>query len=179
MQSISMKKIKKDLLSSQLYLGCGIPLGYTAGFPILTIKNSCLCILIPYLRYQTTGVVDKTKIYPIRYGITLELPTLRVVSFENYEYVKMFQAIDFDKPIGYFRHDEIKNYSQNQYQELYDELMELYDNVIEMILGQASYNYKIEKRMAELLQLLVEPCLRPMYRALDHAFYNKYIEKEN
>ena len=90
MQSISMKKIKKDLLSSQLYLGCGIPLGYTAGFPILTIKNSCLCILIPYLRYQTTGVVDKTKIYPIRYGITLELPTLQVVSFENYEYVKMF-----------------------------------------------------------------------------------------
>ena len=97
MQTISMEKVKKDLLSSDFYLNCNIPLGYTAGFPILKIMNGCLCVTIPYLRYQTTGEVDKTLVYPLRYGITLELPTLQVVAFENYEYEAVFQTPRYRK----------------------------------------------------------------------------------
>lgn len=179
MQTISMEKVKKDLLSSDFYLNCNIPLGYTAGFPILKIMNGCLCVTIPYLRYQTTGEVDKTLVYPLRYGITLELPTLQVVAFENYEYAAVFQTVDFEKPVGLFRHETVKQYSRKQYQTLVSELMQLYDKVIAMILGQTPYQAEVEKRMSKLLQILVEPSLRPMYRALDIDFYNKYIESEN
>ena len=176
MNKVSMNQIKKDLLSSEFYLGCKIPLGYTAGFPVLRILNGCLCVTIPYLKYQTTGEVDKTLVYPIRYVITLELPTLQPVAFQNYEYEPVFQNVDFEKSVGLFRHEAIKAYNRPQYQALVQELMGLYDEVIDMILGQLPYSGKSEQRMRELLQLLVEPSLRPMYRELDPDFYNKYME---
>lgn len=179
MKTVSIERIKKDLLSSDFYLSCKIPLGYTAGFPVLKIMNGCLCVTIPYLKYQTTGEVDKTLVYPIRYGITLELPTLQTVAFENYEYVSVFQNVDFEKPVGLFRHDAIKMYTRSQYQALLDELMQRYDEVIAMILGQLPYSGKTEKRMTELLQMLVEPSLRPMYRELNLDFYNKYMKGGN
>ena len=175
----SMVKIKQDLLSSDFYLNCNIPLGYVAGFPVLKIMNGCLCVTIPYLRYQTTGEVDRTLVYPIRYGITLELPTLKVIAFEDYEYVSVFRNIEFEKPVGLFRHDAIKKYTRTQYEKLMAELMQLYDKVILMILDEIPYCAQTEKRMAELLQLMVEPSLRPMYRALNEEFYNKYMESGN
>lgn len=177
MNVISMEQIIKNVKTSEFFLQCKIPMGYSSGFPILQIKNESLCVTVPYLKYRTTGEVDRTLVFPIRYGISLELPTEKVIGFENYEYKSSFAKIDFDKPVGYFRHDEIKQYNKTQYKELRRELMEEYDKVANTILCNAAYGSSDEKRMAELLQLLAEPSLRPFYRAIDADFYNKYFLK--
>ena len=177
MQNVSINQIKKNLKSSDFFLNCKIPMGYTVGFPILQIKNGSLCVTFPYLRYQTTGEVDKTLVFPIRYGISLELPTEKIICFEKYEYRDEFCEIDFDKPVGYFRHDAIKQYNKMQYNDLYQELMKEYDKLINALLGNGAYSPSDEKRMAELLQILVEPSLLPMYGAIDLDFYNKYLAK--
>lgn len=175
--AISMEQIIKNLKTSEFFLQCKIPMGYSSGFPILQIKNGSLCVTVPYLKYRTTGEVDKTLVFPIRYGISLELPTEKVIGFEDYEYKSSFVNIDFDKPVGYFRHDAVKQYNKTQYRELRRELMGEYDKVANALLGNAAYHIADEKRMAELLQLLAEPSLLPFYRIIDADFYNKYLVK--
>ncbi len=170
-----MEQIVKKLKGSEFFLQCKIPMGYSSGLPILQIRNGSLCVTVPYLKYRTTGEVDKTLVFPIRYGISLELPTEKVIGFEDYEYKSSFVNIDFDKPVGYFRHDAVKQYNKMQYKELRRELMGEYDKVANALLGNAAYGISDEKRMAELLQLLVEPSLLPFYRVIDTDFYNKYL----
>ncbi len=177
MRMISIEQIKKNLKSDDFFLCCKIPMGYRNGFPVLQVKNGSLCVIFPYLKYQITGEVDKTLIYPIHYAITMELPTEKIIGFEDYEYNADFKNMDFDKPIGYFRHDAIRQYDKKQYAALYQELMEEYDRVIRSLLGNGAYHFKDEKRMSQLLKPLVEPSLLPMYKAIDIDFYNKYLEK--
>ena len=177
MQMISIEQIKKNLKSADFFLCCKIPIGYRNGFPVLQVKNGSLCVTFPYLKYQITGEVDKTLIYPIRYAISMELPTEKIIGFEDYEYNANFKNVNFDKPIGYFRHDAIRQYDKKQYAAFYQELMEEYDKVIHALLGNGTYHSKDEKRMSDLLKLLVEPSLLPMYKAMDTDFYNKYLEK--
>ncbi len=175
--TLSIEKVKKNIKSNAFFLNCKIPMGYTIGFPILMIKNGCLCLALPYLKYKTTGVVDKTLIYPIKYLITLELPTEKIVGFEDLEYNDKFANISFNKPVGYFRHEAIRRYNKSQYKSLYDELMQEYDKVINSLIGGLDYSDEDERRMRELLQLLVEPSLLPMYKAIDRDFYNKYLAR--
>lgn len=176
-QTVFIEQVKKNLKSNAFFLNCKIPMGYTAGFPILQVRNGSLCVTFPYLRYKTTGVVDKTLVYPIRYMITMELPTEKIVLFEDLEYNEKFRNIDFRKPVGYFRHEEIRQYNKARYKALYDELMQEYDKVINSLIYCTDYSAEDEKRMKELLQLLVEPSLLAMYKALDNDFYNKYLAK--
>lgn len=175
--AISIEKVINNLKTSEFFLHCKIPMGYSSGFPVLQIKNGSLCVTIPYLKYQTTGEVDKTLVFPIRYGITLELPTQKLIGFEDYEYKSQFANIDFDKPVGYFRHDAIKQYDKMQYRAMRGLLMKEYDKVINALLSGSDYGAADEKRMSELLLLLCEPSLRPFYRGIDIDFYNKYLAK--
>lgn len=177
-QTVSIEKIKKNIKNSGFYLNCKIPMGYTIGFPVLQIRNDCLCIALPYLKYQTTGVVDKTLVFPIRYVIWLELPTEKIIRYEDCEYNEVFRGIDFDKPVGYFRHDAIRQYNKAQYNQLYRELMEAYDKVINAILGKGEYLPEDERKLSRLLQLLMEPSLRSMYKVIDPEFYSKYLGED-
>lgn len=173
----TVEQIRKNLETNEFFLNCRIPMGYRTVFPILQIKNGSLCITFPYLKYQTTGEVDRTLVFPIKYAVSLELPTEKIIGFEDFEYNENFQKVDFDKPIGYFRHEAVKKYNETEYDRLYHELMAEYDKVIHVLLEGGEYDFSDEKRMAELLQLLVEPFLLPIYQAVDTNFYNKYLVK--
>ena len=91
------------------------------------------------------------------------------------EYHPAFGKVDFCKPIGYFRHEAIRAYSRKEYQALYQDLMAEYDKVANMLIFGDPYTASDENHMRELLRLLVEPCLRPIYRILDSEFYQKYF----
>lgn len=178
MKQVTMvEQIKKNLETGGFFLNCKIPMGYRTVFPVLQIKNGCLCITFPYLKYQTTGEVDRTLVFPIRYAVSLELPTEKVVSFEDFEYSAAFENMDFEKPIGYFRHEAIKKCDRTEYDRLYHELLAEYDKVIRALLEGGEYGYSDEKRMSELLRLLVEPFLLPIYQIIDKNFYDKYFVK--
>lgn len=175
---VPIEQIKNNLKESKFLLHCNIPLGYSSGFPVLQIRNDCLCVTFPYLKYQTTGEVDKTLVYPIRYAITLELPTEKIISFEDYEYKEEYKKIDFDKPVGFFRHEAIKDLNKKEYFEARKQLMLEYDKVINSIFGNSKYTRTDEERMRKLLKMLIEPSLLPMYRVIDKDFYEKYLSAD-
>lgn len=174
--TISVKEILKELRTNSFIINCRMQMGYAAGFPILQIKNQSLCLQIPYLKTHKTGEVDKTQVFPIRYTVTLVLPKGDVVKYEDLSFNPAFEKIDFSKPIGYFRHDSIKQYNKSQYAEKKEELFSLYDKVINALLFGAEYTKGDEEEMCRLLQIMLEPSLLPQYRVLDKDFYHKYLE---
>lgn len=175
---ISVKKLIKEMKTDEFVLGCRMDSGYSVGLPILQIRNGILCLVLPYLRYRVTGEVDKTLVYPIRYTVTVELPGQKPVAFQDLSIISIFEKVDFTRPVGLFRHDSIKQYGKDQYFALKDELYSLYDKTANALIYETSYTWSDEKRMVELLRLLIEPSLLPMYKALDIDFYNKYLKRE-
>lgn len=174
-KKISVSAILKELKTDGFVLHAGMPMGYLPGLPILEIRNEELCLTIPYLKYKVTGQVDKTLVYPIRFTLTLVLPELRVAEFRDLGYQSAFRKIDFTKPVGLFRHEAVKHLTKQAYQQSREELLGCYDKVIAALLYGENYTQEDEARMQELLQMMVEPSLLPIYKELNADFYFKYL----
>lgn len=172
---ICIKRLIKDTKTSPFALGCAMELGYGPGLPILQIKNGRLCLLIPYLKYQVTGKVDRTLVYPIRYTLCLTLPEGSPIGFEDLSFDPRFQRADLSRPVGLFRHEAIRQYGKKEYAEKQNQLYDLYDKAANMLVYDTPYTEEDEAAMSELLRLLVTPELFPIYRALDPDFYGKYL----
>ena len=157
---------------------CGMPMGYTAGYPLLSIRNERLCLIIPFLKYKVTGVVDKTLVYPIRYIITISINNGSVAGFEDLSYRRAFTEVDFNKPVGYFRHDSIKNMNKKEYMEKKNELLSMYDKMAAAVMGNGEFTEEDDLAFYELLNKMLEPSLKEEYKFLDADFYGKYLSDE-
>lgn len=175
MKNVSVENIIKQIKTSDFTLNCKMPMGYSSALPILQIKNDCLCLTIPYLKYKITGVVDKTLVYPIRYTISVELPENNIIGFADLAFSKSFEKVDFNKPIGYFRHESIKNLGKKEYKEKRTQLLSLYGKLADSLLFGTEFTEEDENNMRDLLKILVEPSLYPIYKVLDRDFYNRFL----
>lgn len=174
-KKINTARLIKSLNRNEFVLNCRIPMGYGAGIPLLQVKNNCLCLTVPFLKYQITGEIDKTLVYPIRNTVTFVLPEGTAVGFEDLRFNPKFLNVDFSKPIGLFRPDKLKKLNKTEYDNCRNELFELYDKLVLFLLGEGDYSEEDETRFSELLKLLIEPYHYPVYKALDIDFYNKYL----
>lgn len=172
---VNIKSLISALKRNNFVLECAMPLGYTAGFPVLQIVNDRLCVKVPYLKYKVTGQVDKTLVYPIRYVITILLPEGKIVGFEDLTMNDRFKKVHFYNPAGLFRHDSIKDLSKAEYNQKRDELLAMYDKVANALIYGDEYTAEDDEKMAELTKMMVEPCNLPVYKAIDRDFYEKYL----
>lgn len=174
-KTISVKDLIKDLKTSQFLLVCEMPLGYVEGIPVLQVRRGEPYIMIPFLRYRVTGKVDKTLVFPIRYAVTIRAKDGKVVLFQDLTADSRFSKVDFNKPIGLFRHEAIRSWNKKIYADKKDELMGLYGKACDAILAGETVDPEIQAGMKELLTDMVEPCQLPVYQALDQGFYNDYL----
>lgn len=173
--SISVKTLLRDIRCSEFVNACQMPMGYVEGYPMFHRVNGKVYLVIPFLRFKVTGEVDKTLVYPIRYTVTAELPTGRITSFQDLSADSRFRKVDFDKPIGLFRHDAIKDLTKQEFAAVKDELYGAYDAVLASLLAGQEPTEEAVKAMAELLSRLAEPCEKPIYQALDSNFSAKFL----
>lgn len=174
-KSVSVKTLLRQIRCSEFVNACQMPMGYTDGYPIINRANGKVYLVIPFLRFKVTGEVDKTLVYPIRYTVTAELPTGRIVSFQDLGADSRFRKVDFDKPIGLFRHDAIKDLDKREFAAVKDALYGAYDTVIASLLAGEEPAEEAVNAMAELLSRLAEPCQKPIYQALDGNFSARFL----
>ena len=153
-------------------------MGYVDALPILQIKNSTLCLVIPFLKYKVTGQVDKTLVYPIKYTVTVSLHDGRIINFEDLSVNPAFENVDFDAPIGTFRHDSVKHLDKHTFREEKDKLYKMYDRMIDAILNGSDYGNEEDEEFMDEINMMLEPSLKPIYKILDSDFYNKYLSEE-
>ena len=172
---MNMQALLKELKTSDFVLNCQLPMNYIPGFPVLTVRNDRLCVMVPFLRYKITGKVDKTLVYPIRYLLTLSLPEKRVVGFEDLSVNPVFRKVDFEKPVGYFRHEAVKNMNKTEYNKNRTRLFAMYDKIVDTVLYDSDYTREDDEQFRELLRIMLEPSLLTIYKFIDRDFYNKYL----
>ncbi len=172
---VSTKELLKQVRVSDFVRNCPIPMGYTAGYPLLSMQNGVICMTIPYVRYQITGQVDKTLVYPIRCAVTVTVPGGMPVGFQDLRVDRRFQKVSFDKPVGLFRHEAIRGLTKQEFAQKRDELYECYDQVLCAMLQGQAYSQQEGEKLSQLLKTLVEPSLMPVYKALEPAFYEKFM----
>lgn len=156
-----------------------IPMGYVPGMPVITIKNGQLAAVIPFLRYKITGEADRTLVFPIRYVLEYLVPEAQLVSFRDLSVEEKYGETDFNKAVGLFRHESIKNLDKKAYNLFRDEVLAQYDRIVNFLTGESesefTQNDEIELRRD--LQTIIEPSLLETYKVLDIDFYNKYLKK--
>lgn len=177
-KTISISNIIKSLKTNPFILNSGITMEYSEGIPVLGIKNGYLTLIVPYLKYKITGEVDKTLVYPVRYVVEISLPDQRIVRYEELTTNPAFEIIDFNQPIGLFRHKAIQHLDKKEYMEQRDSLYEQYDKVVASLLYDEPYSDVDDMQLHHLLNMLLEPSLRPIYQVLDQDFYNKYLKND-
>ena len=175
----STEALLKSLKSNPLILHSNITMGYVPGLPMLSVLNGNLCLKIPYLKYKITGEIDKTLVYPIKFVVTISVPEGVIVGIEDLAYNNVFANIEFNNPVGLFRHDSIKQFDKIAYFNLRNTLYAEYDKIVNHLSNQGNYTIEDEKQFKSLLNLLVEPSLYPFYRVIDPDFSNKYFTSNN
>ena len=171
----STESLIKKLKTNAFVLNSSMPMGYVPGLPVLCILNGNLCMKVPFLKYKVTGEVDKTLIYPIRYVATVLIPEEQIVSFEDLALHEAFAKVNFSDPIGTFRHEAIKNLDQIAYKNLRSTLYGEYDKIVNLLAYRKPYSKNDEMVFKNLFNRLLEPSLRPFYKAIDSNFANKYF----
>lgn len=175
MMNIDIRTIVKNTSKTSIFKNGSIPLGYVTDIPVLKQVNGKYCLAVPFINYKRTGVVDKTLVFPIKYVVTVSLPGGNIVGFEDLSYNAKFKKVDFSKPIGFFRHDAVKEYTKDEYDEKKAELYSAYSKIAEAKLEGQAVPENAEKTFSELIRIILEPSVYPIYKAIDEEFYNKYL----
>lgn len=171
----STEAIIKSLKTNKCIQYSNFGLGYVPGLPILTILNGNMCMKVPYLKYKVTGEVDKTFVYPVKYIVTVSLPEGNIVEFEDLSYNMSFANVEFNTPVGLFRHEAIKNLDKKAYSNLRYALFAEYDKIVKHLAYGETYASKDERHFKALLNVILEPSLIPFYTAIDTEFVKRYI----
>ena len=174
-ESINTLQLVTGLRSDRFFVGCNIPFGYSANFPIVQRINGRTVLTVPFLKYKTTGIPDKTLVFPLRYCISFTVPDKKFIRFEDLSYNQDFENVNFQNPIGYFRHDSIKSYTRSEYTQKKTELYMLYDIIIAASISGMQPSEEDAAAFSGLLTTLLEPALKPYYQAIDRNFYRKYL----
>ena len=174
-RTFSTEELLNSLKTDKFILHSNITMGYVPGLPILCILNGNLCMKVPYLKYKVTGEVDKTFVYPTRFVVTISIPEQIIVKIEDLAYDSSFSNVEFSNPVGFFRHDAIKDLDKKAYTNMRKKLYAEYDRIVNHLTSNSAYAANDELRFKSLLNTIIEPSLHPFYQAIDSEFANKYI----
>lgn len=170
------EEILKSLKTNEFLLNSNIPMGYTPGIPMLSLRNGVPCLVIPFLKYQMTGEVDKTRVFAPRFVITVVMNEGKVVKYEDLMYDSRFEEVDFRKPVGLFRHSSIRHLKKDDYNKMRNEIYELLDALSDSMIGKMEFDEMDAMKFSKLFSVLLEPSMKPFYHAIDKFFFETYIK---
>lgn len=171
----SMEALMNSIKTDAFVRAAKIPLGYVPDYPMITGTIEKPVLVIPFLKYKVTGVVDKTLIFPVRYVLVYDLKEKKFTGFHDLTKIREFDDFDFEAPIGLFRHESIRDLDKNAYREKQKELYQSYSAVINALLDGQQPDEKDTSALKELLGIMLEPSVKPFYQLLSPSFCQQYL----
>lgn len=171
-------EILKSLKTNELLIHSTLPIGYTPGLPMAVSLNNTPCLVIPFLKYQITGKVDATQVFAPRYVAIVETRHATVVSFTDLAFDKRFSRIDFNKPVGLFRHAAIHHLSKKEYDDLRNKLYGMLDTLCLSMQKETEFDELDRQRLTQLFSMLLEPSVKPFYHAIEKNFVETYVKQD-
>lgn len=187
MKDFNTKEFLSELGKNNFVKACGIPFGYSAGFPIVYIENSKMLITVPFLKYKKNkdsnnlfGVIPFE--YIITFAITQPKPvpaefkdmikaenqkfSIIPIHFENLRYSKKYENVDFGKVIDVFPNEKFKSLSKEESQKISNEIYECYDAMINAGFETGKIKSTDKMKLNDLLEDVLGAKTFEMYKNL-------------
>lgn len=143
---------------------------------MLSLCNGGPCLVIPFLKYQLTGEIDKTRVFAPRFVVTVVVNDGKVVKYEDLMYDSRFEEVDFRKPVGLFRHSSVRHLKKEDYNKMRNEIYALLDALSDSMIGKMEFDEMDAMKLNKLFSVLLEPSMKPFYHAIDKTFFETYIK---
>lgn len=165
-----IKDIRKTPLFRQL-----VPQEAGIGFPIPLRKEGKVYITLPFFGFSPTAEAGNTKLFPPFAIATIDWSNQVPVEYLNLRFRNPAPELDWMKQVGTFPHPAIAQMTVGEYQQLKQELLGMYDRMLDLLAAKSPLSPEWSKRFEELLNILIEPTLKPYYRALNPKFFDRFL----
>ena len=169
-----IKQVRKMPFYRQL-----IPLEAGIGFPLPTRKENKVYITLPFFGMGSAAEPGKTPLYPPLAIATLNWSNQIPVEYVDLRFRHPAPELNWAARVGTFPHPEVAQISVGEYRQLRQELFGMYDEMFDRLADRQPLSPEWSQRFSELLNLLIEPALKPYYRALNPKFSDRFLSMNN
>ena len=166
---VFMKSIRNSPFGRQI-----IPMECITGWPILMRKNGRIYIKLLYFKPQQKEK-GKTGLYPPLLMIVAEYETGRIVEYSDLRLKSIWPDTCWEAPVGYFPHEAIAQMKVSEYKQLKNDLMQMYDQMIDTMLSGSGFSEEWERQFSGLLSTVIEPPLVAYYKELGEKFISHFL----
>ena len=165
-----IKQVRKMPLFRQL-----IPLEAGIGFPLPTRKENKVYITLPFFGMGSTAKPGETPLYPPLAIASIDWSNQIPVEYANLRFRHPSPELDWTERVGTFPHPEVAQMSVGEYRQLRQELLSMYDEMFDRLTDRQLLSSEWSQRFTKLLNLLIEPALKPYYHALNPKFGDRFL----
>ncbi|OLE96333.1 MAG: hypothetical protein AUG75_21730 [Cyanobacteria bacterium 13_1_20CM_4_61_6] len=165
-----MDDIRKTPIFRQL-----IPQEAGIGWPIPLRRNEQVFVTLPFFCFSYKPQNKETTLYPPFATITLNWSSQVPVEYVNLRFRNPWPEGDWQKPAGIFPHLAVAKLSVKQYQDVRNELLSMYDVLLDALSRNEVLAPEWKTAFSLLLRTLVEPSLEQYYRALGQKFFATFL----
>jgi len=165
-----IKQVRQMPLFRQL-----IPLEAAIGFPLPLRKEGKVYLTLPIFGLGTVSQPGKTPLFPPLAIATIDWSNQIPVEYINLRFRHPAPELDWTAQVGTFPHAAVAQISVGEYRQLKQELFSIYDEMLDRLVQQQPINPERSQRFTELLNLLIEPALKPYYCALNSKFGDRFL----
>jgi hypothetical protein len=152
-----------------------IPQEAGIGWPIPLRRNKHVYVIMPCFGYAHTPDKHETTLYPPFATITLDWSKQVPVEYVDLRFRHPWLEGNWEQVAGTFPHAAVKELSVQQYQNLRNELLIMYDALLDTLGKQETLSAEWKTAFSLLLRTMMEPPLEPYYRALGEKFFQTFL----
>lgn len=175
MQQSRTDQLMKSIRQNPVFRAL-VPLEAGIGWPLPLVHNKRVYFTLPFFGMAPLAGQNEIAIFAPFSSMTLDWLTGHVVDYCDYRFRSPWRPIDLTKPIGFFPHSAVEKLSTAEYLAKREELTDHYDQLFDTMAQGGDLPPFWIREFKELLELLVEPALRPFCRVIAPKFYANFIE---
>lgn len=171
--NLMIENIIKEVRNSPVFQEL-VPMEAVSGWTIPFKRDERVYLRIPFYRTKNEGK-GNTLLYPPMAIITVDCSSKIVVEYLNTKFKSPWSEGDWETEVGSFPHEAIARMTVGEYKECKQKLMQLYNEIVKCLMDGSKLNKDTHNEFMKLLNLLVEPGLKPFYKAIGPKFFGHFL----
>lgn len=163
-------ELRRTPLSMQL-----LPPGASHSWPIPLRSQGRVYVIVPFFGFRRAEAGRETQLFPPFATFTLDWQTGCPVEYVHLKFKNVWPEQRWMQPAGVFPHPAVAQLSPEQYRTKRTELLQMYDEMLDMLAKADAFPREWTERFSELLRLLMEPGLESYLRALGPKFFARFL----
>lgn len=164
-----MKAVRNSTIGRQV-----IPMETITGWPIVMRKDGKVYVKLIYFGIEQKEK-GKTLLYPPLVSIMAEFDTVRIVQYKDLRFEENFKGTNWSEACGKFPHTAVVGMKVKEYKQYKNDLLDLYDEMIEKMKKGDEFSEAWEKNFSILLSTMIEEPLINYYKICGEKFFNRFI----